>query len=556
MAVTADGSKKLPLELWAGGLVYVARLLSLNPSPERVRQAANQTAGGGTQAAVLAIARSAGLSGRFTAMKPAQLSASLMPAIGQLTIGQIFVITGIQGKDAEVTFVLEGDHVFSKVVPLADLAKHISGPLLVVAAVERSKDPRTDDFLSPRARSWFAQIFTGNMLLLFELFAASFVSSLIAIATSLFSMQVYDRVVPSQSIPTLWVLASGVAVALLVDMAIRMLRTTITDHFGKRADLRLSALFFARTLDIKNDARPRSPGTLISQLRDLDQIREFLTSTTFSAAMDIPFVLTFLFIIWMLGGSIVFVPMAAIPLVIIPSLIAQVPLARLSQEGMAESALRNAILMESMYRIEDIKSLQAESRFRRLWEETNIVAAAIGMRQRTVAALLMNWTQVSQQLAYTGVIVYGVYGVLEGSLSFGSLLACSILTSRTIAPLGQIAAIFSRLQNVLVGRRGLNQLLALPLDHATDRDSYHRPTIGGKYVFENVAYLYGKESRPAIAITVAEDQCRRKNCGPGSGRGGQVDAAASDRRAGVAVTWAHPARRYRYDAHRHGRSAA
>ncbi len=415
MAVTADGSKKLPLELWAGGLVYVARLLSLNPSPERVRQAANLTAGGGTQAAVLAIARAAGLSGRFTAMKPAQLSASLMPAIGQLTIGQIFVITRIHGKDAEVTFVLEGDHVFSKVVPLADLAKHISGPLLVVAAVERSKDPRTDDFLSPRARSWFAQIFTGNMLLLFELFAASFVSSLIAIATSLFSMQVYDRVVPSQSIPTLWVLASGVAVALLVDMAIRMLRTTITDHFGKRADLRLSALFFARTLDIKNDARPRSPGTLISQLRDLDQIREFLTSTTFSAAMDIPFVLTFLFIIWMLGGSIVFVPMAAIPLVIIPSLAAQVPLSRLSQEGLAEFALRNAILMELMYRIEDIKSLQAESRFRRLWEETNIVAAAIGMRQRTIAALLMNWTQVSQQLAYTGVIVYGVYGVLEGS---------------------------------------------------------------------------------------------------------------------------------------------
>ena len=354
---------------------------------------------------------------------------------------------------AEVTFVLEGDYIFSKVVSLSELAKHVSGPLLVVAAVERAKNPRTDDFLSPRARSWFSQIFTGNIGLLFELFAASFVSSLIAIATSLFSMQVYDRVVPSQSIPTLWVLASGVGIALLVDMMIRMLRATITDHFGKRADLRLSAMFFARTLDIKNDARPRLPGTLVSQLRDLDQIRDFLISTTFSAAMDIPFVVTFLFIIWMLGGTIVLVPLAAIPLVVIPALIAQVPLAKLSQEGMSELALRNAILMESMYRIEDIKSLQAELRFRRLWDETNQVAAAIGMRQRTLAALLMNWTQVVQQVAYTGVIVYGVYGVLEGTLSFGALLACSILTSRTIAPLGQIAAIFSRLQNVIVGRR-------------------------------------------------------------------------------------------------------
>ena len=211
--------------------------------------------------------------------------------------------------------------------------------------------------------------------------------------------------------------------------------------------------------------------------------------------MDIPFVVTFLFIIWMLGGTIVLVPLAAIPLVVIPALIAQVPLAKLSQEGMSELALRNAILMELMYRIEDIKSLQAELRFRRLWDETNQVAAAIGMRQRTLAALLMNWTQVVQQVAYTGVIVYGVYGVLEGTLSFGALLACSILTSRTIAPLGQIAAIFSRLQNVIVGRRELNQILSLPLDHAADKDSYHRPTVAGKYVFENVAYLYSQETR-------------------------------------------------------------
>ena len=188
-------------------------------------------------------------------------------------------------------------------------------------------------------------------------------------------------------------------------------------------------------------------------------------------------------------------------MVVIPSLMFQVPLARLSQEGMAESALRNAILMESMYRIEDIKSLQAESRFRRLWEETNTVDAAVGMKQRLLGTILVNWTQVVQQLAYAGVIIFGVYKVLDSTMSFGTLLACSILTSRAIAPLAQIAATFSRLQNALVGRRGLNELLKLPIDHAFDKDAYHRPVLAGNFIFENVLYSYGQQDKPALAIT-------------------------------------------------------
>ncbi|PFW69392.1 type I secretion system permease/ATPase, partial [Bacillus sp. AFS075960] len=119
------------------------------------------------------------------------------------------------------------------------------------------------------------------------------------------------------------------------------------------------AMFFARVLDIRNDARPRSPGTLVAQLRDLERLRELLTSSTMGVLIDIPFVVTFLFIIWMLGGPLAFVPLAAIPLLILPGVFAQIPLAKLSNQGLAESAMRNAILMESIYRAEDIKALQA-----------------------------------------------------------------------------------------------------------------------------------------------------------------------------------------------------
>lgn len=495
--VSADFSS---LDPWVDGLVYAAKALGLSPSPERAKLAGDLAADGPVHTAVLTVAQSVGLTGRYTNTPLKKLPSILLPVIAQTSQNQIVVITAIRGQRAEITYVLEGE-TLTKAVSIDRLSAETKYPVLAVAPIERVTDPRVDDFLSPRSRSWFRQIFTGNLSVLFELTAASFFSSLIAIATSLFAMQVYDRVVPARSTTTLWVLASGVAVALVLDFLIRILRATITDQFGKKADLKLSAMFFARTLDIRSDARPRSPGSLIAQLRDLDQIREFLTSTTFSAAMDIPFVATFLFIIWMLGGSIVFVPLAAIPLVVIPSLLFQVPLARLSQEGMAESALRNAILMELMYRIEDIKALQAEPRFRRLWDETNAVNAAVSMKQRLLGTILVNWTQVVQQLAYAGVIIFGVYKVLDSTMSFGTLLACSILTSRAIAPLAQIAATFSRLQNALVGRRGLNELLKLPIDHAFDKDAYHRPVLAGNFIFENVLYSYGQQDKPALAIT-------------------------------------------------------
>jgi ATP-binding cassette, subfamily C, bacterial LapB len=259
-------------------------------------------------------------------------------------------------------------------------------------------------------------------------------------------------------------------------------------------------MMFGRLLDISSDARPKNPGSLVAQLRDLDQLRELLTSTTLGVLLDLPFAVVFLFIIWFLGGWMVCVPLAAIPLVLLPGLLAQLPLAKLSRAGMNEAALRNSVLMESIYRIDDIKTLQAEERFTQLWQRTNDVGGAIGLRQRFYRALFANWAQTVQQVVYAATLVFGAYAIIEGNLSFGVLTACSMLSTRAIAPLAQIASVLSVLQNARVGKAGLDSLMKLPTDHDTARSRYHRRDIRGAYLFENAVYAYDGAEKPALVV--------------------------------------------------------
>lgn len=497
--VTSGTPETIATERWVDAILVVARQLGVSVSPELVRSASAWASRTDSEHAIIDIALSAGLVGQFVEIPVTRLSPVMLPALVLVAGNYVGAITAITDSVATLVLTMEGKTV-ERVVPLAQFESLGPQRLLIVHEREVVRDSRLDSYLRQRPKSWLKGIFASNWRTLVELGLGSLFGNLLAIGTSLFAMQVWDRVVPARSVNTLWVLASGVALALVLELLIRTVRVSIADQFGKRADLKLSAMFFARVLDIRNDARPRSPGTLISQLRDLEQMRELLTSTTMGVLIDLPFVVAFLFIIWLLGGPLVLVPLAAIPLLVLPGLIAQIPLARLSNEGMSEAALRNAILMESIYRVEDIKILQAEPRFRALWNSVNRVSGEISLKQRYVAGLLVNFSQMVQQLAYVGVIILGVYEILDGGLSFGAVLACSILTSRTIAPLGQISAVLGRIQNARVGKKGLDSLLSLPVDHDPEKDAYHKPALVGRYRFENVAYAYGPDQKPALVI--------------------------------------------------------
>ncbi|MDY4314626.1 type I secretion system permease/ATPase [Pectobacterium actinidiae] len=416
----------------------------------------------------------------------------ILPVLAETDDGGVIVIESLNDEGIATYWLNDGGDL-QREAELTELIKHSQGIIVLVGIAERGRDTRIDDFVKPYRKHWFWQHFRGAKRQIGEISLASVVGNVLALAGILFSMQVYDRVIPAQSIPTLWVLFFGVLLAAALEYAIRLSRTVVSDLMGKSIDLNVSGMLFARALAIKNEARPKSTGSFISQLREIDQVRELLTSTTVGAAADMPFVLLFLGIMAMIGGPLVFIPMLAIPLIVIPGLMLQWPMAKLAKEGMRESALRNAVLVESIEGIEDIKALQAEPYFQRQWEQTHEVSASIGMKQRVWGARLSGWASTVQQLTYAGMLVFGCYLVMAGDITTGTLVACSLLSSRTIAPLMQLTMVFSRWQHAKTAMTGLDDILQKPLDRPEDGKMAHCPILQGHFQLHNVQYSYDPE---------------------------------------------------------------
>lgn len=416
----------------------------------------------------------------------------VLPALIEVDNGGIIVIESLDDQGNARYWLNDSGDVLREAELVTLLVKG-QGSILLVGSAERGQDSRIDDFVQPYRKHWFWQHFRGAGRQIGEISLASIISNVLALAGILFSMQVYDRVIPAQSYSTLWVLFFGVLVAAALEYTIRLSRTVISDLMGKKIDLKISGMLFARALAIKNEARPKSTGSFISQLREIDQVRELLTSTTVGAAADMPFVLLFLAIMALVGGPLVFIPLLAIPLIVIPGILLQWPMAKLAKEGMRESALRNAVLVESIEGVEDIKALQAEPYFQRQWEQTHAVSANIGMKQRLWGARLSGWASTVQQLTYAGMLVFGSYLVLNGDITTGTMVACSLLSSRTIAPLMQLTMVFSRWQHAKTAMTGLDDLLKKPLDKPEEGKMAHCPILSGHFQLRNLQYSYDVE---------------------------------------------------------------
>lgn len=362
-------------------------------------------------------------------------------------------------------------------------------------------DARADEFLAPHKPNWLLAEYMRHWPSLVHQSVGAFAVNCLALAGSLFSMQLFDRVVPAQSLSTLWTLAIGVMLALAFSFVIKMARTHTADQSGKQTDLTVSGRVFARALALRLDARPRSTGSFMAQLREIDAVRELITSTTTVAVIDIPFAAFFLFVLYLIGGApIAAVALCAIPLIAVPGILAQWPMARLAREGSRASSLRNAILVESIEGIEDIKALRAQKRFTALWNDCNAECAQNSLRSRFLASGLLSWTQEAQQLVWLGIMVVGAYQVMDSAMTVGALTACSILGTRAIAPFAQLGVVFSRWQQAKVAKEALDDLMKRPTDAAPSASQAPRETVQGAITATGIDFRYNAESAPVLTI--------------------------------------------------------
>ncbi|HEL3864020.1 TPA: type I secretion system permease/ATPase [Stenotrophomonas maltophilia] len=433
--------------------------------------------------------RRADLNARVEAFELTDIDAYLLPVLLLLNNGNTLLLTAISDDQAQVEVPqAEGG---TQAMPLQALQALYSGTAVFAKPRFRS-DGRVGDFAAGRGEHWFYGPLRQLWRSYVEVGAAAFVANLLAIATAIFAMQVYDRVVPVAAFDTLWVLASGVALAVIIEGVLRVLRGQLLHVLGKRMDLQLGTLLFARVLGTRINAKPASMGAFSTQVREFEGVRDFFTSSTAALLSDLPFVFVFLLLIALIGGHVVWVPVVACVLMVLPGVLAQRRLGELSRQNLREGAMKNSVLLEAFEHLESVKATRAEGRSLKHWESLTAQLAGTALKTSTLTASLSHGAAVVQQLAYVGVVAFGVYRINDGAMTVGALVACSILSSRAIAPLAQVAAVLGRWQHTRVAMEGLDQLMGAEQERPQGARFVHRPRLQGAYQLHDVRLALGE----------------------------------------------------------------
>ena len=430
-----------------------------------------------------------------------------LPCILLLKGGNACVFLEYQDKTHAKVMSPEGGDV--KTVPLEELQPQYTGYAIFVRA-EHKFDSRSSEVRLAERKAWFWGTIGTFWPIYNHVILASILINLFALASPLFIMNVYDRVVPNNALETLWVLALGVSIVFVFEFIMRNLRTYFVDTAGKNADVIIASRLLEQVMSMRLDKKPSSTGALANNLREFESLREFFTSGTLVALVDLPFIFLFLAIIWLVAGPVALVPLLVVPVVIIAGMILQFPLQKVIEKTHRESTQKHALLFETIDGLETIKSVAAEGRVQRAWERFVGLTAESSGKARLYSNLATTVAQVSIQMTTVIVVVYGVHLIAAGNITMGALIAATILTGRALQPLGAVATMLTRLQQSRVALKALDTIMKTPVERDEHKTFLHRPHLSGRIEFRNVSFKYpGQEGKALNGLTFSMEPGER-----------------------------------------------
>ena len=401
----------------------------------------------------IALWRERFVSSRINQVSGSKLTKGQLPAIWVSEDNvKVWLIRGIQNRK----FLLEGADRHMKSVTEKFL---LTGTCLLLETGEDAIQEQQRGF---SAKDWFVFAIRKRRRVFFEAVVATFMLSLFGLMSALYTMQVYDRVVPTKGFSTLWVLTVGVLMAIFFEFLMKIVRSQMVDRASKVIDIELSTVFFGKALDIRADSRPRTVGTFAAQIRHFESVRNFMTSTTLFVLADAPFALFFIFVIYMIAGPVALVPLFMIPLGLLVGFAMKGPVERYTAEHMAESNKKNGLLIESIDGFESVKAASAEWKIRDRWRELTLTISGSELKSRLLTAISTSSTQAIQQLSYVGIIASGAYAISNGNLTMGGLIACSIISGRALTPLAQMPNLIVQWKHAKIALDVLDGIMEMP----------------------------------------------------------------------------------------------
>lgn len=339
-------------------------------------------------------------------------------------------------------------------------------------------------------KHWFWSTLNLSRGIYFDVIFASFLVNIFVLATPLFTMSVYDRVIPNNAVETLWFFAIGVFIVYSLDILLKILRSYFLEIAARKSDIIMSSLIFEKVLGLKLEDIPKPIGAFANSLKNFDVIRSFFTNATLVSFIDLPFTIIFLTVIYYIGGSIVIIPLSVIAVILLTALILKSPIQEKIKKINEIVSKKNAILIEVLNNMETLKSLGNSNNVQWDWEESNGKIAQEGLRSRMYATFIPQFTSLLIQLNTVAVIIYGVYLIEDFSLTMGGLIAVVILSSRSVAPMGQAAGLITNYEDAANAYNILNELMQKEVERPKNKSFVSHKGFEGKIEFRNVSFSY------------------------------------------------------------------
>jgi ATP-binding cassette subfamily C protein LapB len=461
-------------------------------------------------------ARKAGLETETVRRKLADIPQLVLPVVLMMRDGTTRILLSRSRLKKTVTVVDPSSEMGPVNVKVRDLTAEYQGyAFFARPAVEA--DPRAVAAGDLPKKHWFWSVVRRFWKNYTHVAAAALIINMLALASPLFIMSVYDRVIPNGAIPSLVALSVGMGIAIFFDLIIRMVRSRIIDMTGKKLDVVLASDIFEHVLALKMAQRPTSVGVLANQMRDFDSVKEFFTSGTVVSLTDLLFAIVFIGVLFVIAGPLAWIPVAMLPIMIITGIALQFPLGRAMRKLQAESAARHGVLVESLSGIETVRATAAEGRMQSAWERSVAATARSGEDVHYWSSWALTSANTAQQINYLAMVIIGVYLILDGQLSVGALVASTMLSGRVLAPISGIAAVISRAAQTIVSLKALNRIMNLERERPPGRAYIARQIEAGALAFENVTFRY-----PNGALNALENVSFRINPGERVGIIGRI----------------------------------
>jgi ATP-binding cassette, subfamily C, bacterial LapB len=404
-----------------------------------------------------------------------------------------------QANSARVIYPELGDS--EVVVPLAEIAAQYAG-YIIVTKPKYVFDKRSPAVGKVRLKHWFWGTLAENKRIYRDIMVAALVVNLFALAMPMFTMNVYDRVVPNRSVETLWVMSIGVAVIVIGDLILRTMRGYFLDWASTRIDVKLNARIMEQVLGTRLEMKPNSVGTLASNLRSFESVRDFITSATITTLIDVPFGLIFIAVMAWISPPMVIPVIVGSIIMLVYAFSVQTKMHELSETMYRAGALRNATLIESLVGLETIKALGVEGNMQRKWEHTASYLTEVGSKLKLLSQSINNGSNAISQITTVALILLGVYLVTNGDLTMGGLIASTMLASRAMAPISQMAGLLTQYHTAATSLASLDEIMNKPVERPLDSNFLSRPVFKGDIEFREVSFSYpGAEEKALTKVS-------------------------------------------------------